>query len=111
MSKLSAAMAIAILVVAGVLVYRVIGKSDNRGNAVDAAKTAPQSSIETPQEQPTPSPPQLEGEVFADGKLASGLDMGVNSEKGCTDWVTPDTDGLKLAYPGKPRCGAWGLFS
>ena len=72
---------------------------------MEAEKPAIPTSIEEPLQQKAVT--QVEGEVFADGKLASGLDMGVDSEGGCRDWVTREPDGMKLAYPGK-SCGAWG---
>lgn len=50
---------------------------------------------------PTSVPPYL---VFSDGKLSKGLDMGVNTSGGLTNWVDVNRGEMCMAYPG----GQWG---
>jgi uncharacterized protein (TIGR03437 family) len=40
------------------------------------------------------------------GKLQQGFDMGVNSSGNKTDWLLPDGDSLKMAYPSDQAWGA-----
>lgn len=44
--------------------------------------------------------------VIFDGKLAPGLDMGLNTANGTTNWASVKDDGLCLTYPGKQKWGA-----
>lgn len=43
---------------------------------------------------------------FGGGKLVEGLDMGVNTSGGRTDWVGPDAGAMKMAYPAGQAWGA-----
>ncbi len=47
-----------------------------------------------------------EREIFDGVKLADGLDMGVNTSAGRTDWVNPDVSAMKMAYPSGQAWGA-----
>ncbi|MCX6621788.1 MAG: hypothetical protein NTY38_12080, partial [Acidobacteria bacterium] len=44
-------------------------------------------------------------EIFDGRSLAAGFDIGVNSSGGRTDWLKPDRDSMKMAYPSNQ---AWG---
>src|SRR5260221_11897253 len=53
-----------------------------------------------------PAQNATEREIFDGVKLADGLDMGVNTSAGRTDWVKPDVSAMKMAYPSGQACGA-----
>lgn len=44
--------------------------------------------------------------IFDGGSLTTGFDMGVNTSEGRTDWVEPDGDSMKMAYPSEQAWGA-----
>ncbi|MFI5132147.1 MAG: hypothetical protein ACHQFX_19235 [Chitinophagales bacterium] len=51
-------------------------------------------------------PPEKNFIVLLDGKLGSGLDMGVNSAKGNTAWANLNGNELCMSYPGNQDWGA-----
>jgi hypothetical protein len=65
----------------------------------------------TPGTPATPDPPAPSPLVVLDpsGQLASGFDIFVNTDRGRTDWLNPDADGMKAAYPSGQAWGFVGL--
>lgn len=51
--------------------------------------------------------PETLRNVFAAGHFANGLQMGLNTSNGRTDWVTRIEDSIRIAYPGGAQWGAW----
>jgi hypothetical protein len=50
--------------------------------------------------------PSDERDVLAGTHLGRGLDMGVNSSGGRTDWLSQDDGAMKMTYPAKQSWGA-----
>lgn len=50
--------------------------------------------------------PATERVFFNGAKLTEGLDMGVNTSGGRTNWVSPDAGAMKMAYPADQAWGA-----
>jgi hypothetical protein len=64
------------------------------------------SSIFKDGEKPPPPPPPASPIVFLDGKLGSGLNMGVNTSEGQTNWVSMNGVDLCMSYPNMQKWGA-----
>jgi hypothetical protein len=73
---------------------------DNALHEIDAAKrqaVAEVRALTVPQDNPV---------IFADGRLASGYNMGVNTSGGRTNWVSINQGAVCMAYPGGDLWGA-----
>ena len=80
-----------------------LGDLDNRVRVVErSASPTGQSSTPSPGEMMTLQSAQ----VFVDGKLAPGYDMGVNTSGGRTGWVDVRDSVMYMDYPGGQSWGA-----
>jgi len=86
------------------LLNEKVDKLSNQLSAqFDSIEVAKKSAISTIQS----SIPNQDGAlIFGDGKLSSGLDMGINTSGGKTNWVTNSKGIINMSYPSNQSWGA-----